>query len=480
MSTRATGEGDGITTLDHALERICFLQWRLEQLEASLQDARLKNQGLRAELSELSHEQTRDGARQVSLKEQLTEARREVQSIEERMALSERARASAEAHTRELQAQIIGRGSELSAEAERERQRAEVASRSLSDARERIDNLERAHARFFLRLAEWQRLLGSDPDRIDLAEFIAELRAEVVRLSGERDLSVRREQRLRLALVEVGAPLPADAALQAELPSPPPASAAAVAAVAGAQQLIESLAQEAKAPQIATDASAPEAAQPPAEAAEAPPPTAPEATELRAAVKARMGQLSPDDAGAAFAHLPEPVQTSAQPLLRELAQASTERALHAGVALARLDAEAAAPAIVARMRADGEPVQRWLAVLGKAAGPMARTAAFKAFDSPDGAIRATALETLLALSPDEAHTKLLTRGLDDRDAHVRRRAVLAAQSCLGRRAEPLLHALLDDADPATRRLVTTVLRGPRPATASAVVSSTRRRSPWSK
>lgn len=479
MTNRATGDDDGITTLDHALERICFLQWRLEQLEASLQDARLKNQSLRGQLTEITHEQVRDGARQVSLTDQLAEARSEVQSMEERLALSERARASAEAHTRELEAQLLTRARTLSATAERERQRSEVLSRTLADVRARADGLERAHARFFLRMQEWQRLLGSDPDRIDLAEFIAELRADVVRLSGERELSLRREQRLRLALVEVGARLPKDTELETELPTPaaraPVASAAAVAAIAGAQQLIESLAEAPRAP----TPEAPLTPQP--TAAPKPPPTAPigPAADLREALKARMGQLSPADALSAFSHLSPARQAAAQPLLLEVARASVDRALAAAHALTREDPEAATPAVLARLRQDGAHTEAWLGALAHCRGPLAISAVQPYLQADDWRVRAAATDTLLALAPESQTRAILDHALGDRDDRVRRRAALATQARLGRGAEALLHPLLDDPSAGTRRLVTTLLRGRRPATVSAVVSPTRRTPPWS-
>ncbi|MCA9550349.1 MAG: hypothetical protein KC933_09955 [Myxococcales bacterium] len=200
------------------MERICFLDWRLEQLEATLQDAHARNQGLRRELSEVTAARQRDLSEQALLTDRLTEARREVQSLEERLALSERGRASSEAHARGLDRRWMQRLGEEQAHAERERQRAEVASRALADARQRLDVLERAHAEFFLRLEAWQRLLGRDPDRIDLAEFISDLRGEIVRLSEEQVGAHRRETRLRLALVEAGARVPTEEVLVEALP----------------------------------------------------------------------------------------------------------------------------------------------------------------------------------------------------------------------------------------------------------------------
>lgn len=464
--TFADGE---VATLDHALERICFLQWRLEQLESTVQDARRKNQSLRSQLTQLTHEQTHDRALQVSLTDQLGQSRREVQSVEERMALAERGRSSAEAHGREVQTRLLNSNQSLKSEVERERQRAEVLSRTLADARNRLDGLERSHARFFFRLEEWQQLLGTDPDRIDLAEFIAELRSDVIRLSGERDISQKREQRLRLALVEAGARVPTEPELQSTGPvhaSPPQprvevqpepvelGSAAVVAAIKGAQQVLEALQET------------PE-----------PAPAAP-AADLRTALKSRMANLSKEDGASAFGHLPQELQARALPLAQEVAMAPLDLAQSAARSLIALDPEAAAASIVARMQQDGE-TQLWLETLSATQGELAITVAERHMQSTSWRIRIASMQSLLALRDPQDHESIVQRGLHDEHSHVRRRAALIAQAEFGRGAEALLHPLLDDPCPGTRRLVTTLLRGRSPVAASAVLS-TRRNSTWTK
>ncbi len=481
---RTSADGE-VATLDHALERICFLQWRLEQLESTVQDARRKNQSLRAELTQLTHEQSQDRALQLSLTERLAQSQREVQSVEERMALAERGRASAEDHSRQTQVALLTSSQGLKAEVERERQRAEVLSRALADARDRLDGLERSHARFFFRLEEWQQLLGTDPDRIDLAEFIAELRSDVIRLSGERDLSQHRERRLRLALVEAGGQVPTEPEFQSEpprrappsatptaqaepLPTPPGpdlGSAAAVAAIKGAQQVINALHED------AAQTPEPVAAAHPLE-------PRPAAEDLRAALKSRMAHLNEDDGSSAFAHLPDELQARALPLTQEVAMAPLDLAQSAARSLLALDAEAGVPAIVARMQQDGE-TEPWLEVLSRSQGELAITVAERHMRSPTWRIRAASLQTLLALCDPQDHESILQRGLQDEHSHVRRRAALIAQAHYGREAEALLHPLLDDPCPGTRRLITTLLRGRGPSAASATLS-TRRNSAWTK
>ena len=54
--------------------------------------------------------------------------------------------------------------------------------RSSPRARERLEVLEHAQVRFHTRLTQWQRQVAATRQDVDLAEFIAEMRAEILRL----------------------------------------------------------------------------------------------------------------------------------------------------------------------------------------------------------------------------------------------------------------------------------------------------------
>jgi hypothetical protein len=468
--------------LSQALERVCFLDWRLEQLEATLQDAHARNQGLRRELAEVSGARQRELAEQASLSERLTEARREAQSLEERLALSERARASSEAHARGLDRRWMERLAEAQAQGERERQRAEVASRALADARQRLDVLERAHAAFFLRLESWQRLLGQDPDHVDLAEFISDLRAEIERLSEEQVRAHRRETRLRLALVETGARVPAEAALVAPLPEEEATARRGPPQVSLRDAVLGRRARrpaDRSAARLDVDRS-PSARVP---AADAPTAHAPAAAAPRA-TPAPAGLVRKDAFDALETARPGPVADAHAGLLWEVAEASQDRALAAARTLAERVGAAAAPAVILRLNAAADPEAQvaWLGALARTAGPVAEQAALRCASDEVWSVRAAATDALAALTEGTARRDALRRALADPDARVRRRAALAAAQWLGRDAEPLVAPLLEDPSPGTRRLATTILRRAstrRVGQALAPALTPKRSPPWS-
>ncbi|MCB9646566.1 MAG: hypothetical protein H6730_08225 [Deltaproteobacteria bacterium] len=331
-----------------------------------------------------------------------------------------------------------------------------MASRALADARQRLDVLERAHAEFFLRLESWQRLLGRDPDRIDLAEFISDLRGEIVRLSEEQVRAHRRETRLRLALVEAGARVPTEEVLVEALPEE---------------------VEHAGHPRPATEPPTPQVSLRDAVLARRHRHNAPAEVE---APTATPGALSMRDALEA-ATTPDHGEAA---LLAEVTGAAPDRAQTAARTLAERLGAAAAPAILVRLNAalDAEERAAWLAVLARTGGPVAEQAALRWSADEAWSVRAAAADALAALTEGEAQRAALERALTDPDARVRRRGALAAAQWLGKKAEPLVAPLLDDPSPGTRRLATTILRGAsarRPGRALVSATTAKRSTPWS-
>ena len=168
-------------------EEVTLLEWRLEQLEAALEDAQAARH---ADLGRLAREaEAREGlsARIHELEESLVDARQRAESLAERLQMAERARADFEHRLRDAKHAHRVALEEMRRDRDRETHRAVVARRALENARERLDGLERAQDRFFGRLVSWQSLAGADREQVDLAEFIAELRGEIVRLSERFD-----------------------------------------------------------------------------------------------------------------------------------------------------------------------------------------------------------------------------------------------------------------------------------------------------
>jgi len=172
------------------LERVCFLEWRVEQLTCGLEDKERLLQQQRVQLAESAQREAEASARVSELERLLADVRREAvllgdrrdiqADLEERFGDSERANVQAARLARAL---------------ERERERASSTQRALEFARERIAILESGRERFFAKLIAWQRM-GQGQEGADLAQFIAELRAEVSRLSSENSALTDREAHL--------------------------------------------------------------------------------------------------------------------------------------------------------------------------------------------------------------------------------------------------------------------------------------------
>lgn len=416
--------------LASTLERLGFLEWRLEQVEATERSAQLQLSQLRRELADESRARLQADRRALELEERLSQERNQTATLSERLARSERG-------YRELESSIGGSGGinqELGRELLLEQQRGEMQSRSLRAARDRVEVLERANARFFERLLQWQRSQPRDPEAVDLAEFIAELRAEILDLS--------RKEGAR-----------AEASARPERRSQPPSAQAA------ASTRPETPSTPASEPPSAPERPAPlVAAEAPAEASS---PPAAQPADLSAA---------PHSAHSGFGPLPTPEPVGPAPsapptapprregLLSELSAPRAWRRLAAGrELLSRFGVEALEPLSLALARAAAaEERIEWLKLLSLAPRPGGRAAVARYLQDGHHEVRVQALQSFLQLcgqEPDaesEALTALET-ALSDPDVRVRRRALSSSAQLPRSSVGTLLLSASRDEDSGIRR-----------------------------
>lgn len=397
--------------LGAALERICFLEWRLEQMESVLADERRTVRDLREQLAEAASRESEAAARNAALEERLADAKREMVALGDRTAHADAERSALERRMETSGRDTAKEIAELCRKLEHEQARAESQKRALEHARERVTSLERARESFFARLIEWQQLARTDD--VDLAEFIAELRSEIMTLAAKNEEAAAREESL-LERIE-----------QAQVPEPEPAPAVTPLFLAAA----------------------------------------PEPSERPRRVVVGIGL---DEARAALDDIPgEARRQRAQRLVGELTAARKEARLAAARALLEAAGPRAAPALVAtfRLAADQDERIALLGLLGKSKeARVADTTITSAVQDPDPRVRAAALEAGAQLFKDapERIRELAQIGLTDRDPRVRRRVILALRA---RVHDPvvLLVPLIEDEDPQTRRAVCAALakeRGP--------------------
>jgi len=187
-------------------ERILLLECRLEQARSALDEARADADRVRARLADVAAREA-DLVRRYSLAHQeLAEARAEVASLHERLGRSEGLRAELEGHFFEGGARDdAGELLRLRREVLAQRDRCVNSERAAARLRTRVDDLLQSREVLLSRVATWQRLVRQDgPDAIDLAEFMAELRRDILDLEHQTAAGERREAELRKRLVRAG------------------------------------------------------------------------------------------------------------------------------------------------------------------------------------------------------------------------------------------------------------------------------------
>ncbi|MEL7368649.1 MAG: hypothetical protein AAFN74_07050, partial [Myxococcota bacterium] len=196
--------------LPAALERASLLEWRLEQVALREKDLWRRLESERADHAEAQRRVADLTARVHQVEDALAEARQANAALTTRLAQSEETASSPPRVERE--AMTMARAWQQA------HQRAERHAAALREARERLEILEHAQVRFHARLTQWQRQVATAREDLDLAEFIAELRAEILRLSQvnralRHELSTRPETGEHAPVAMAPLAHPADTAL---------------------------------------------------------------------------------------------------------------------------------------------------------------------------------------------------------------------------------------------------------------------------
>lgn len=407
-------------------ERILLLECRLEQLRSALDEARSEADSVRMKLAEGAVREADQARRHSLVHQELAEARAEIASLRERLDRSEALRAELEGHLFEAGAR--GDAAELvrlRREVMAQRQRSIVSERTSARLRARADELLMSRETLLTRVAEWQRLVQREgPAAADLAEFMAELRRDILHLEHRNAAGERQEAALRQRLVRAG--LDPDASPEgvsriAEAPPPVPAG--------------------------------------PSESAQA---EAPARTVIDSApvVTANAGDGVESDGVEPVVPLVavETAELELVDLFDDVVSPTDEDTDSFGVEVAAPDAADQRPAgRVAEPDREG-----WEFEPATAAADSAPVDGLRA---EDPSVRATAYERLVrALENEPVRLALHLRpGLADPHPRVRRRAVLAAATAHRLPVRALLEPLQSDPDPHVRRVVREVLRHARSA-----------------
>jgi hypothetical protein len=197
VSAQATAAPGGAT--GNAADRTFLLECRLDQLHSALQSARAEADVCRTRLAESAAREADQARRALALHEELASAREEIAALHRRLEHSEALRAESEGRLLESGARDeAAELSRLRRKVKTETQRADVNERTFSDLRARIEELTATRETLLTRVAEWQSLVRSgDPEAVDLSEFIAALRGDILDLEQKNVAAEKREAELR-------------------------------------------------------------------------------------------------------------------------------------------------------------------------------------------------------------------------------------------------------------------------------------------
>jgi len=215
-------------------DRVFLLECRLEQMRASVDEARAEAHRARERLAEAAARETDLARRHQLLHEDLVAARHENASLHHRLEHSEALRAGLEGRLFESAApedaqELVRLRGELAAA----RDLTDARQRTTADLRARVEELVASRETLLTRVAEWQcAAREGDPDAINLSEFIAALRHDILDLEHRAVKAEQREAELREQLRQADTPANADAgspdasgAEAAPRPADPPAAA---------------------------------------------------------------------------------------------------------------------------------------------------------------------------------------------------------------------------------------------------------------
>jgi hypothetical protein len=190
---------------DEDRDRGFLLECRLEQMRAAVDEARAEADRARVLLAESTARESDHARRNHVLHSELAAAREEVASLHRRLEHSEALRAGQEGRLFEAPTTDDARELvRLRGEAIAVGEVTAAHQRTVMDLRARVEKLVASRETLLTRVAEWQRSVREgDADAIDLAEFIAALRSDILELERRNVLAERREAGLRARLLEL-------------------------------------------------------------------------------------------------------------------------------------------------------------------------------------------------------------------------------------------------------------------------------------
>lgn len=203
-SPDATGEARSGSEAD----RVFLLECRLEQMRASVDEARAEAHRARERLAEAAAREADQARRHQLLHEDLAAARQENASLHHRLEHSEALRAGLEGRLFESAVpedaqELIRLRGELTAA----RDLTLARQRTAADLRTRVEELVASRETLLTRVAEWQcAAREGDADAINLSEFIAALRHDILELEHRAIKAERREADLREQLRQADTP----------------------------------------------------------------------------------------------------------------------------------------------------------------------------------------------------------------------------------------------------------------------------------
>jgi hypothetical protein len=205
---RVAGEviSGGSAAEQEVADRTFLLECRLDQLISALQSARTEADRCRTQLAANAAREADHARRASALHDELAQAREEIATLHRSLEHSEALRADAEGRLFESgQRDEAAELARLRRDVCEERERTIASERASVELRTRVEELTATRETLLTRIAEWQSLVRrGDPYGVDLSEFIAGLRGDILELEHQNALAEQREAQLREQLVLAG------------------------------------------------------------------------------------------------------------------------------------------------------------------------------------------------------------------------------------------------------------------------------------
>jgi chromosome segregation ATPase len=202
--TRPSPDAGGKSRSGSDAHRVFLLECRLEQMRASVDEARAEAHRVRSLLAEATAREADHARRHQRLHEELAAAREEVGMLHRRLEHSEALRAGLEGRlfesaTPEDARELVHLRGEVAAHRDLTASR----QRMVTELWARVEELVTSRQTLLSRVAEWQcAAREGNADAIDLAEFIAALSHDILELEHRSVMAERREAELREKLLE--------------------------------------------------------------------------------------------------------------------------------------------------------------------------------------------------------------------------------------------------------------------------------------